>query len=241
MNMKKILIILLGLVLILPLTGCLKTVEVEFIVNGQSLGTVSGKSPLDLSEQAPVIETTTYKFYGWEDEQGNIVDLSQPVESDLKLTAKLVALYKVYWLNEGEVMETQEYEEGEVLHLPDVDIPQSKSDHYVFDKWQLDGADLPGELAVTKDMKISSTFKYTNEVIYFNSNPLVIYGVGAEVRSGINHNMVGTEHVTITTSDPSIATYYDTHIFTHGIGECTFKVQSKSGIIRYLKVIVKEK
>lgn len=239
--MKKILVLLVSLLMISSLSGCAKTIEVEFIAKGQSFGTITGKSPLDVSSQAPVIESNDYKFYGWVNENGEEVDITVPLQQSTKLYAKLVEIYNVYWTSEGEILASQKYEKGEALVLPEIDIPQSKEIHYVFKQWQLDDNKLADEVIVDRDMNIKATYQYTNERIDIEVNPLVFDKVGKEYwkRSGILDNMYGIESLKITSSDTSVAYYNDTHIFPVGKGECTFKIESKSGLIKYLTVIVK--
>jgi len=239
--MKKLITVLLSLFIILSISACAKTIEVEFIVQDSSLGKITGKSPLDINGQVPVIESNDYNFYGWVDENGDEVDTSVPFEESIRLYAKLVEVYNVYWVNEGEVLVSQRYEKGEALVKPEMDIPQSNTVHYVFDKWMVNNEKLNEEMIVEKDLKIEATYKYTNERIDIEVNPLVFDKVGKSYwkRSGIIDNMYGIEQLKITSSDTSVAYYYDTHIFPVGVGECTFKIESKSGLIKYLTVIVK--
>lgn len=239
--MRRLVLVLFTLGLLMGLTGCVNKIEVEFFAKGSSLGTISGKSPLDVSNMAPVIESESYRFVGWEDEQGNLVDISKPLQESKKLYAKLIEIYSVYWMNESQILQKQSYEKGSVLQIPEMDIPQSSQVHYVFDQWLVDGQPLTENYLVNQDLQIQASYRYTMERIDIEVNPLVFENVGDQYwkRSGIIDNMYGIESLKITSSDESVAYYHDTHIFPVGKGECTFKIESQSGLIRYLTVIVK--
>ncbi|MGN1399613.1 MAG: InlB B-repeat-containing protein [Erysipelotrichaceae bacterium] len=230
--MKKILIALLSLLL---LTACSKEITINFMIKGQTAFTVSGKSPITLNEEDFQITDEMVNLYAWLDQNGNPIDFSQPFKKNTTIYGDATFNYYIYFQANGQNYYTEIVEEGKTVSPPER-IPTI--DGFIFTGWLDQQGNLLDENTVcTQDTTYIAQYEETvekiiivNEVIEFDSPD------SGWKRAGVTHNM--GYPLTFTSSNPEVATYYDTHIFPHSTGECVFTITSESGIVKYLTVIV---
>ena len=232
--MKKTLLLILSLSLLL-LSGCSKTIKINFMVGDQVAFQVEGKSPVTLNKNDFIIDEKLIKVDKWLDEDGKQVDFSKPFEKDTTLYGDATYYYIVNWKVEDEITQTDVVKQNDPITLPER-IPTI--DGYLFTGWyDEDGTNANDYTSCTKDVTFVAQYEPTLERIVIINETLTFSGPDASwQRAGVTDNM--GYPLTFSPSNPEVATYYDTHIFPHSSGTCIFTITSESGLVKYLTVVV---
>ena len=116
--MKKTLLLILSLSLLL-LSGCSKTIKINFMVGDQVAFQVEGKSPVTLNKNDFIIDEELIKVDKWLDEDGKQVDFSKPFEKDTTLYGDATYYYIVNWKVEDEITQTNIVKQNDPITLPE--------------------------------------------------------------------------------------------------------------------------
>lgn len=231
--MKKILLI----ILLILLSGCHKEVTVDFVLDGKVVYSITEQDKVDISNlENKKYKENEYQINGWYFEDGTAVDFSELITDSKTIIADFTRIYVVNWMADGQLSKTEKVLEGQKVvayELPTID-------NYLFKGWfDNEGKSIEEYETYQGNVTFNAKLEYTMEKLILTYDTIYFENVAVgKKRAGVVNNM--GYKVKFTSSDPSIATYYDTYIYVHSAGTCVIKCETESGIVKYLTIVVGE-
>ncbi|MGI6608633.1 MAG: InlB B-repeat-containing protein [Erysipelotrichaceae bacterium] len=231
--MKKILIVLL----LILLSGCHKEVTVEFVLDERVVYSITELDEVDISAlENKKFRENEYQINGWYFEDGTEVDFSQLITESKTIIADFTKIYQVNWMANDTLVKSEKVLDGQKV-IP-YELPQI--DNYLFRGWYDNaGKSIDEYDKYTANVTFTAKLEYTLEKIIMTYD--TIYFKNASVGkkwAGVSNNM--GYKIYYTSSDPSIAVYRNEFIYVYSAGTCIIKCETKSGIVKYLTIVVGE-
>ena len=231
--MKKLFLV----ALIFLLVGCHREVTVDFILDEKVVYRITDQDKVDISMlENKKYQENDYQINGWYFEDGTKVDFSQLITENKTIIADFTKIYTVNWMANNQLSKTEKVLDGQEIvpyELPAID-------NYLFKGWfDNAGKSIDEYDKYQSNVTFNARLEFSLEKLILTSDTIYFENVSVyKKRAGVVNNM-GYE-VKFTSSDPSIATYYDTYIYVHSPGTCVIKCETESGIVKYLTIVVGE-